>query len=471
MSTYHPYGFVPGQEYPLVKDASPQDYLDAVLEAERFLTSQQITDEEGTRWRTADGGQKVELYEGAAGIAYFYLRFYQATGEARYAEIVKDAARYLQSHWKDSLGSTIFPMEGDRPDLDLRYCIYRGIGSSAWLLLEAYKEFHDPSYAKTAREIIDYYKDHAQYDENGDIYWYSRPSIYLDGGIILLLIDYDRTLHDDEVRELAESAGRHYRTLGDDDGQGGLFFNGLKGFMDVSWQNMEFGSPGSAFILSILHRYTGDDEYSRIAELAMNHVRQVAVPVGDGELIPFIIDNATGEPLRGEDGKPICYLGWCNGIVGMSLCYYGMYLDTHDERYLNQIDRLADAYESLGAPEHQSTGLWNSVCYCCGHAGMLQHFVSLTVTTGNPRWERLAERTASVLLGTKEDLGDGASDWPVAWERLRPEHLTRSPGYFDGTAGIASSLLQLYLLKTRGRKGFHWSRLIDDPYPEEAPAE
>jgi hypothetical protein len=36
-------------------------------------------------------------------------------------------------------------------------------------------------------------------------------------------------------------------------------------------------------------------------------------------------------------------------------------------------------------------------------------------------------------------------------------------GYYDGTAGIASALLQMYLLK-EGR--FTWKRLVDDPFLE-----
>jgi hypothetical protein len=88
--------------------------------------------------------------------------------------------------------------------------------------------------------------------------------------------------------------------------------------------------------------------------------------------------------------------------------------------------------------------------------------VGLYQSDGNPRWRDLAVRTASVLLGEKEDLGDGAANWPLAWERIKPDNITTPLGYYDGAAGIGGALLQIYLSEN-GQ--FQWNRLIDDPFP------
>lgn len=467
MTTEQHYGFAIGQAYPATQASSPQDYLDAALQAERYIAAHQISNEDGIHWRTDDGTEKVELYEGASGITYFYLQLYRVTGDERYADIVRKASRYLSRHWRDAIGSTIFENVGpNHGTLDLRHGLYRGIGGPALILLEAYKEFHDPSFADGATEIIRYYQSIASHNEHG-AYWYGSSSIYLDGGIILLLIAYDQLFHDDQTRQLIDDAARFYLTLGDDDGNGGLFFDGIGDLMGSTWQNLEFGSPGAALVLSRLYEHNGNTVYLDTARKALVHAESVTLPVGDGKLIPFNI-LADGTPVRSDDGKPIFYLGWCNGFVGTSLAYYAVCHATQDAQYWHSIEQFADAAESLGAPDHESAGLWNSVCYCCGHTSILQHYDNLYVTTGDPRWLQLAERTASVLLGTKEDLPDGGADWPIAWERIHPDHITRSLGYFDGAAGAATSLLQLYELLTKGRDGFSWHRLIDDPYPESA---
>jgi lantibiotic modifying enzyme len=124
---------------------------------------------------------------------------------------------------------------------------------------------------------------------------------------------------------------------------------------------------------------------------------------------------------------------------------------------------MIDGIESVGAPERQSVGFWNTQCFCCGHAGLVQFFVGLYQGLGDKRYLDLARRTAAVILGEKEDNADGTTQWPMAFWRIKPDFLTVDLGYYDGQAGIASALLQLYLCETGH---FHWNRLIDDPFPE-----
>jgi hypothetical protein len=75
----------------------------------------------------------------------------------------------------------------------------------------------------------------------------------------------------------------------------------------------------------------------------------------------------------------------------------------------------------------------------------------------------LAEQSAGVLLGEMKTSEDGENYWRVALDRIAPSVYTVPVGYYDGIAGIASALLQLYLLEANK---FHWKRLVDDPFCE-----
>ena len=111
-----------------------------------------------------------------------------------------------------------------------------------------------------------------------------------------------------------------------------------------------------------------------------------------------------------------------------------------------------------------SAGLWNTVCYCCGHAGMAHTFLGLYCIDGSPRWREFATRCGDILLGSMKTHADGSASWPFAWERVHPEELSQRIGFYDGAAGIASTLLELFMLE---RDDYHWPRMIDDPFPED----
>jgi lantibiotic modifying enzyme len=178
------------------------------------------------------------------------------------------------------------------------------------------------------------------------------------------------------------------------------------------------------------------------------------VPQRKGALIPFRLD---------KEQDSLFYLGNCSGPAGTSRLFYLLYRLTGKQQYLDTIYELVDGMEAVGAPEHQSAGLWYNLDFCCGHAGLLQFFASLYQATGEQRFSELVRRTASVLLGEKEETADGAAYWTIALERLHPEQLSQPRGYYLGAAGIAAALLQAYLLET---DSFFWKRMIDDPFPE-----
>lgn len=457
------YEFEVGKSYSYTEASTPEDYLETALSAERYIAKYRKNDESGTYWSSPSpielpipSSQTVNLtlYGGVAGISYLYKKLYSVTGREQYREAAAESIRYLENHWRELIPSKLTGYEGFSAGA------YAGLGGLGFVLAEWVQDTQDGNADGALRGIVRWYEDNAII--HGDkAYWTGSNAILLDGGVILLLLKY-RELHpeDEVVRVLLDRAGRWFVATGEKGGKGGLAFNGFSGIENYSAPNFELGTAGAGLVLGKLYESTHDDGYLQAALQAAQYLESLKVPQTRGSLIPYRI-LSDGTSLRDDQGKTIFYLGTCHGPAGTSRFYYELYKITKDRKWLAEIEDLIDGLESLGAPEHQSSGLWNTECYCCAHAGILQFFVALYEDEGSARWLELARRTAGVLLGQAESVGDGTADWPLAFTRIEPEIISRDIGYYNGAAGIASSLLQLYLAETNQ---FKWCRLPDDSF-------
>jgi lantibiotic modifying enzyme len=438
-----------GQLFAVKQANAPSDYLAAALQAERFIAAHQQETPEGIYWSLQpDAPLDQTFYSGTAGILYFYLKLTEVTGEAQYSEIAEKATNYLALHWQDFLSAP--PTLG----LGTENGLYFGLGGLGLVLGEAYRTLGNQRAAEAAHAIVTYYQQQAKTDENG-AYWTGSTALALDGGVILLLLQQYQLFPNEAVKALIQSAGLHYLKSGKKRIGGGIEYNGFAGLAPINLPNFEFGTSGSGYLLTLLYQFTGDEAYLNAAKGCTEYLAKLKVKQLKGYLIPHDVDGP-GDP------EPVFYVSSCHGPAGTSKLYYQLYRLTGEAKWFDEIVQLVDGLESLGVPEQQSAGLWNNVCLCCGHAGLVQFFVGLYQADGDPRWRDLAVRTANVLLGEKEDLGDGSANWPLAWERIKPENITTPLGYYDGAAGIGSALLQIYLSESGN---FHWSRLIDDPFP------
>lgn len=443
--------FAVGRAYAVLSPDKPEDYLQAALQAEQFLVQNAQETEKGIFWQNPDATNKdFTFYSGSAGVLYFYLKLAETTGDEGYRAIAEKGTNYLAAHWRDFLNAP--PTLG----LGTEKGLYFGLGGVGLVLGEAFRVLHNQSAAEAAKEIIAYYQEIAITDENG-IHWTDSTALAMDGGIILLLLQQYELFKDDKVRETILSAGRAYLSRGKRLMGGGIEYNGCEGLsLPLSMPNFEFGSSGAGFLLTLLYDFTGNADYLEAAKGTAVYLKKISVRQKKGYLIPHDVYAQTSEP-------PVFYLSTCHGPAGTAKLFYRLYRLTGDEQYLDEIYGLVDGMESLGAPEKQSAGLWNNVCLCCGHAGLVQFFVGLYQADNNERWHNLAVRSANILLGEKETLPNGAAVWPMAWERIKPDNITTAFGYYNGTAGVASALLQIYLNES-GK--FHWKRLPDDPFPE-----
>jgi len=431
---------------------NPEEYLETALATEKYLESNRIDGPKGTYWRIDgihDKGTDTDItfYSGTAGVVYFYLKLYETTKNETYLDTVKDGATYLLNNLENYIAFPPAPLLPGSND-----GLYFGLGGIGLVLKEIFKVVNDDNILAGIKFVTNHYLEAAKQDEDGT-YWTGFVGIAMDGGIILTLLSLYEVNPSDRLKETILSAGARYLSKGEAKEDGGLEYNGFKGIAPFSLPNFEFGSAGAGYLLTLLYDFTGEDKYLEGAKQTAVYLRSISVPQSKGYLIPHHIYS---------DDEPVFYLSTCHGPAGTAKLFYNLYLRTKDETYLKDISDLVDGLESLGAPEKMSAGLWNNVCFCCGQAGLLQFFIGLYLGLKDDRYLDLARRTAAVLIGEKEDRGSFVN-WDIAWERVKPENISHTLGYYDGSTGVAAVLLQIYLLE---KGDFSWSRLPDDPFPE-----
>ncbi|NEG55810.1 lanthionine synthetase LanC family protein [Bifidobacterium platyrrhinorum] len=441
------WSFRVGKPYGLKQAESADEWLDTALQAERYIEGFAIEDGDGIHWEGVGGeGPNPGYADGSAGIMHFYIQLARVTGDPKHRDIARRAAEWVRDHLAQAPVTTL---EG----FDSCYGL---------MLLEAAEAFGDPSYAQTARRFAQRYLSHCEQGEHGP-YWTGNTAWVKDGGILLFLLALGRRLDDPEILGFVRRAGVQYLSEGGTGADGHVVFDGHFGgtatfegvvfHMDHNMPNWEFGAAGSGYILLKLYELTGEGRYLDAARDQLRYLRSVAVPQTRGVLIP--------RSLAPEE-RDLFPLGHCHGIAGTGQFPYLLHRLTGDGDAMAFVHALADGFESVGAPEHQSRGLWNIDTLCCGHAGLVHYFVGLYLATGDRRWHDLAIRCGNVILGMKEDLGDGRADWPIAFWRQKPDDITRPHSLFRGAAGIGLALIEIAMME---RGDFTLDRTIDDPFP------
>lgn len=473
--------FEPGRAFPHRQARSPQDYLDAALAAQRHIATFQREDQDGIHW--VGPGQdplNVTVYSGDAGLVLFHLQLNLARVDAGVADVARRSAHRLALHWRDALGNVPYPFIDD-----LEYGFQYGVAGIGSVLLLAREQFQDPVVDTALGEILDFFSARARHDQDG-IRWTGATAPVLDGGILLFLVRMAQALDpgDTDTRArldtLIRGSADRILSTGRRSVTGGLVFDGVGAPRGYTTPNFELGSAGIGYVLAEAYSHTADQRHLQGARDAATYLEEVSLPQGNGFLIPvrieddgtfftgngdLLADDGDRDPDRGElpgaYTEPIFYMGVCHGPAGTDRLYHVLGRITGEAQYTERIHRHIDGFEHLGAPERQSPGLW-STYYCCGHASMLQLFVGLYEGDHDPRWLDLVTRTADVLLGGVEDLGEAGANWPVSYFRIRPTQVSRGIGYYDGSAGIAASLLHAHACL---EGSFLTCRLADDPLP------
>jgi lantibiotic modifying enzyme len=375
------------------------------------------------------------------------VQLYLVTGDDRYQNIITEASRYMTIHWRDLIEDTKRKKELIS---GIAEGLYMGIGGIAMILLKVYQLFQYEEARKGAEQIIEYYLEHANESETG-IFWSDNSPLYLDGGILLFLVNACEVLQEKRLLAVIKKGTNHIISNGIRHEDGGLEINHIHFPPKLDEPNFEFGTAGAGYLFGKVYEITDDETYLEAAKSAAKYILSIAVPKEKGYLIPYKLNTE----------QNLFYLGHCHGPGGTSKLFYQLYKVSNDPFYYDQVLELAAGLESLGAPSVQSPGYWNTLCICCGPAGLFPMYAGMYLTDQNDAWKRKVKEIGEILSGSKI-LKSNMLTWELAFDRLEPEILTTPAGYLNGTAGIAATLLQLYLFET---ERYGWDVLVDNPFP------
>lgn len=451
------YSFSIGKAFIKKKAVSNKEYLEIAEQVHDYLELNKVETEDGYFWKdvinltTGDApGEKVDLsqYGGSSGPLYYYLGLYKVTGNEKYKDIVLKGADYLNKHWKNQLENVRtgdFYMEG------LEYSYYLGISGIGTLLSKIYEEFGREEDKETVIDITNEVIKGGKPTENG-ISWSFDKSPLAGGGTVLYLYKIYELLKDEKILSAANKGADQIVAEAIEDERGGYAWTSYAHPNQTRVPNFECGTAGIGYVLAVAYEISKNEKYLNAAKQAVVHLKAIAVKQGDGFLVPWH-DNPNEET--------IFYVSTCHGPAGTSRLFYQLYKTTGDKSYLDDIGSLYAGLRHLGVPEKQSVGYWNTVGICCGGAGVAQFLINYNLVSGRDDVKEIAAEAGSILLGQYERQPKGVA-WPLAFERVKPQRLSRGISYAAGASGVGVALIQLYLFF---EDKYSWIRLFDDPYP------
>src|SRR5215813_11097735 len=341
--------------------AAERPYLDAALQAAKWIRSSAIQTDSGTVWHSDPGDAKTAnlgLYSGAPGVILFFLEAHRSTGDQSF---LKDA-RAGADHLLASLA--------EQKEVGL----YTGLAGVGFTLAETFKITGDAKYRDGALRCAQLIRVRANKADGGVEWNDSTDIISGSAGVGLFLLYAARELKDPASRDTAIRAGRRLIAVGRPEAAGINWRMSPK--FPRSMPNFSYGTAGVAYFLATLYSETKKKEFLDAALAGAKYLQSIADTEGDGCLIFH------NEP----DGKDLYYLGWCHGPVGTARLFYRLYQATGDKTWMEWTRKSARSVMSSGIPEKQTPGFWNNVSVCCGSAGVAEFFLSLHRLTRDPTY-------------------------------------------------------------------------------------
>lgn len=399
--------------------------LTAAILAGRWIRSAAIDDEHGRYWRanpdvrgrSAVTPEPASLYSGAAGIVLFFLELAAATGHEAYLEDARKGAERLAATWRG------------QQDLSL----YHGLTGTMIALIEAGWVLGEDKFDAEAAAIAEWIAGRARPFGDG-VGWTAETAQRGDGGIVLGLLRAADHLGMPSHQELAAEAGRRIARLP----VPGHLFGSCAGApadlpADAVTPGFLSGTAGTAYLLARLYGVTGDRRFLEAARRGADFVRAVS----------SVSERCAYVPHHLPQGRALHYLGFCSGSAGVARMFYELYRVAGDPADLEWVNRLAEGIVRSGVPHRQTEGYWNTVCQCCGAAGLVELFVGLWAATGDAARLEFARTLAANLVGRASAHDGTGYRWYQAYRRLRPGEVSADTGYMVGAAGIGAALLHL----------------------------
>ncbi|MFY9930966.1 MAG: lanthionine synthetase LanC family protein [Streptosporangiaceae bacterium] len=206
--------------------------------------------------------------------------------------------------------------------------------------------------------------------------------------------------------------------------------------------NFAHGAAGIGFFLARLAQVTGEQRFLDASLAAVDWI-MTTVRTDAGTCAAFHHD---------PGGTQEFTLGWCHGPPGLGWLFRQLELTTGEASWRTWLRRAARADLISGIPERREPGFWDNVARCCGSAGVAEFFLDL---------HRLEDRPGDLSFAVT--LADDICDRTITdqagarwsnFEYRQPEpDLPPETTYFQGAAGIGSTLLRLH----RHQAGDPWT--------------
>ena len=372
------------------------DFLESAKSTAQWIESAQKQDARGVYWLPEpDHPEKATtvsaanaIYSGSAGTVLFFIQLSNATGEPRHLDTASLGADYLVATWRDLVDK---PGEGLLSGPGLNLAFYGGLSGVAFVLNEAGKATKNAEYRDAAKAATDYIVQAAKPAGEG-VAWSGAPGIAGDGSIVLYLLYAAREFESDQYRDVAERAGDRILELGVNERKGGFSWRGFPPFpglpKNAYFPNFEGGTAGVAYLFARLYSETNKAKYLFAAKQGALHLQSIATLHGNAALIPY----------RLPDLPDLYYLGFCHGPAGTARTFFELHKITGEPEYQVWTERLAQGVVQSGIPENLTPAYWNVVCQCCGAAAVIDFFVGLWASTGQPNYLAFAQRVARQLV-------------------------------------------------------------------------
>jgi lantibiotic modifying enzyme len=420
---------------PSAQQAPARPYLDAALDAAKWIDASAIETEHGITWPADPSDPKSvgnTLYSGSPGVVLFMLELHRATGDPKFLDRARLGADHLIAEVDAEKGTGL----------------YTGLAGIGYTLIETANLTRDAKYRDGGRKAAERIRALAMPAGKGAEWSDVADIVSGSAGTGLFLLYAAKELDEPAYRDLAGKAGHRLVELARKDGPGEKWAMSPK--LPLLMPNFSHGTAGIAYFLATLSAESGERVFLDHAIAGARYLQSVAKTEGD---ICLVFHN---EP----DGRDLHYLSWCHGPAGTARLFYRLHQITKDPQWMEWVHKSARGVTSTGIPEQRQPGYWNNVSQCCGDAGVAMFFLDVARAARRQDYVDFARRTTEYLMskGTRDEKG---LRWVQAENRTQPDMLVAQTGYMQGSAGIGMLLLRVDGMSRRRRLGII---LPDNPF-------
>jgi len=391
---------------------------------------------EGLAWTEYEGtrAHKVGFYEGAAGIAYYFLNLHRVTGKPEYLALAKKAARGLLDRgvrgdpgfeWKEEDEQDDGTVVAREPSLAL----YVGAAGIGWVMLALHDATQEPQWYEAARGAGDRIVAAAKRDAGGWSWGEDTDIISGPAGFGLFLLELHRVTGERTYLEAAAHAADGLIAVGVADGDGVKWKSAAS--LERFYTGASHGTAGIADFLLRVHLATKEDRYRAAAEAGARWLLRVAVAEGDG------IKWFHYQP----EGAQRFQTGWCHGPAGTGRLFLDLYQVTGRVEYLDAARKGAAWLMAQVDPDAKDASFYG-VSMCCGAAGVGDYLLDLHLIAPEARTLEYAAGVGRFLIARAKVDGDGFK-WTNYDQADDQGKIYCGTGHMIGAAGIGSFLLRL----------------------------